>query len=255
MSSIRMVERNFLVYRRYWRATLMFSFVTPMLFLGAVGFGIGTLVTRQDSDAFGGVSYLAFFATGLLVSSCMNTASFDSAWPILGKFMWQRNYEAMLSTPLQVPHLFFGELAWLTLRLSLVAVPLFIVIALFGVITRPEAIFAIPVAILTGLGFGAAVMTYSATIEQDNSFNGLFRFIITPLFLFSGTFFPLDALPSWIGVVANFTPLYHGIELSRGLTIQHLSLAQGVWHLAYLVVFLAVGCFVGLRNYEKRLKK
>lgn len=250
-----MVERNFLVYRRAWRATLMFGFVTPMLFLGAIGFGIGALVNRQDPNAFGGVSYLEFFATGLLVSSCMNTGSFESAWPILGKFVWQRNYEAMLSTPLQVPNLFFGELAWMTLRLSLVAVPFFLVMAVFGVVNRPEAIFAIPVAVLTGLGFGAAIMSYTATIEQDNKFNGLFRFIITPLFLFSGTFFPLDALPSWIRVVANFTPLYHGIELARGLTIQHLSFAGGVWHLGYLLVFLGAGCVIGLRTYAKRLLK
>lgn len=253
MSLARVVQRNGLVFRRFLVSSVVFSFLNPMLFIAAVGFGIGALVSRQNPRAFGGVSYLEFFATGSLVSTAMQTATFETSWPILGKFIWTRTYEAMVATPMMAAQIFLGEMAWVLLRLTMVTVPFFAVLAVFGVVQSPQALLAIPAAILTGLAFASAIAAYSATLRNDNTFNGLFRFVITPLFLFSGTFFPLDGLPAWVRGVANATPLYHGIQLVRGVTLFGIGGAEALWHVAYLVTMFAIGTSFGIRNYTKRL--
>lgn len=253
MSYTKVVRRNGLVYKHIWKGTLLFTFLNPILYLGAIGFGIGELVSRRSPDAFGKGGYLAFFATGLLASTCMNAASFESSWPILQKLTRGRTYEAMLATPLQTKDVVLGELAWITLRLTTVASAFFIVMMAFGVVRAPAAVLAIPAAVLTGLGFSAVIMAYSAAAENSNDISSMQRFVIQPLFLFSGTFFPLDALPSWIRAVANITPLYHGIELVRGLTLSGISVAEAAWHLVYLLAFLAVSIMLAHRAFRRRL--
>ncbi|HYI46295.1 MAG TPA: ABC transporter permease [Actinomycetota bacterium] len=253
MNATKVVHRNYLVFWRGWRSSAVFSFLNPLLFLGAMGFGIGTLLGRENMAAFGGVGYLEFFSTGMLAATCMQSATFAATYPIMAKIRWYRNYEAMLSTPLQVRDLFFGELAWISLTQAIVAIPFFLVMVAFGVPETPLAILAIPVAVLVGLNFGAAVMAYTATLESDTSYNWLFRFVITPLFLFSGTFFPIDDLPRWAASIANAIPLYHGIELIRGLTFGDLEPGAAAWHLAFLVVFFGVATAVGIRNFHRRL--
>lgn len=253
MSYAKVVQRNGLVYRRVWRGSLLFSFLNPLLFLTAMGLGLGAVVNRQNPEAFGGVSYLMFFATGMLPATCMNAATFECAWPIHSKFVWTKNYEAMLATPLRILDLYLGEIVWLTLRLFMIAVPFFGVMWAFDVVSSGQSLLAIPVAVLTGLGFGGGVIAFSATIDRDDSFNGLFRFVITPLFLFSGTFFPLEIAPSWIQGIANATPLYHGIQLVRDLSLYEVAWPEAVWHLAYLVGFLFLTSAFALRQYRKKL--
>lgn len=247
------VKRNSLVFWRMWRGSLLFSLMTPLLFLSAMGLGIGSLVGQQNRDAFGGVSYLAFFSTGMLAATCMQSGAFAGTYPIMSKITWQKNYEAMLSTPLRIRDVFLGELGWTGLTLALVAIPFFVVMAGFGVPSSPLAILSIPVAILVGLGASAAVMAFTATLQNDGPYVWLFRFVVTPLFLFSGAFFPIDDLPGWALVVANVTPLYHGIELVRGLLLGGLGMGGATWHLVYLVAFLAVGIGLGIRNFTRRL--
>jgi lipooligosaccharide transport system permease protein len=253
MNEAKVVQRNWTVARRYWRGSLIFSFLSPTLYLAAMGLGVGALVAQRSPGAFGEFGYLPFFATGMLAAATMQTGTFESSFPIMSKITWQRNYEAMLATPLGVINLFLGELGWLTIRLSMVAVPFFVVMSAFRVPKRPTAILAIPAAVLTGLAFGAAIMALSAKLKTSGGFSSVFRFVITPLFLFSGTFFPLDRLPPWIKTVANATPLYHGIELVRGLSLYGISLRAAAWHIAYLVGFLCLGTFVGIRLFKKKL--
>lgn len=247
------VRRNSLVFWRMWRGSLLFSVMTPLLFLSAMGMGIGSLVGQRNPDSFGGFSYLAFFSTGMLAATCMQSGAFAGTYPIMSKILWQKNYEAMLSTPLRTRDVFLGELAWTGLTLGLVAIPFFAVMAGFGVPASPLAPLSVLVAILVGLGASAAVMAFTATRQNDGSYVWLFRFVVTPLFLFSGTFFPLDELPDWGLVVANLTPLYHGIELVRGFILGGLGAGSAAGHLAYLVAFLAAGIGLGIRNFTKRL--
>lgn len=231
---------------------MFLSVLGPVLFLTAMGLGLGSLVD-PNVQAFGGASYLAFFATGMLAANCMQSAAFSASYPMMSKLTWQRNYEAMLATPLEVRDIYFGELAWIGVTLAQQTIPFFAVMALFGIFDSPLAVLAIPAAVLTGLGFGAAVMALTATLKTDEAYTWLFRFVVTPLFLLSGTFFPINDLPGWGVAAAQLTPLYHGIELIRGMTISNLTLVAGLTHLTYLLLFLAVGIVLGVRNLTHRL--
>ena len=255
MNGTKVVQRNWVVMRRYWRSSLFFSFLNPVLYLGAMGLGIGVLIASRSPGAFGEGGYLGFFSTGMLAAGTMQTAVFESSWPIMSKITWQRNYEAMLATPLRVSNLFFGELTWLLVRLCTVAVPFFLVMLAFRIPRQPLTFLALPAALLTGLGFGAAMMGYAGVIKNSNQFSTVFRFVITPLFLFSGTFFPLDRMPSWIRTVANVTPLYHGIELVRGFTLYGISPGEVAWHVGYLIAFLGTGTFAGIRIFQRKLEQ
>ncbi|MDQ3784620.1 MAG: ABC transporter permease [Actinomycetota bacterium] len=252
MKAAKVVRRNALVFWRGWRSSMLLSVLAPVLFLSAMGLGLGSLVD-PTTQAFEGAGYLAFFATGMLAAHCMQSAVASSSYPMMSKLTWQRNYEAMLAAPLEVRDIFFGELTWIGATLAQQTIPFFVVMVLFGIFDSPLSVLAIPAAVLTGLGFAAAVMAFTATLKTDEAFTWLFRFVVTPLFLLSGTFFPIDVLPSWAVVTAQLTPLYHGIELIRGVTISKLSMFSGLVHLAYLVVFLAIGIMLGVRNLTHRL--
>jgi lipooligosaccharide transport system permease protein len=220
------------------------------MFLSAMGIGLGSMI--DERQAFGGVDYLAFFATGMLAFSCMQSGVFSASYPMMSKIVWQRNYEAMLASPLTVRDIFIGELLWIGVVLAQLAIPFFVVLGLFGVFESSFAVLALPVVILIGMAAGANVMALTATLQTDEAFTWVFRFVVTPMFLLSGTFFPIDELPGWGKVVAQLTPLYHGVELTRQLTIYDVE-PSALWHLAYLLVLLAVGVALGIRNLERRL--
>ncbi len=253
MNAAKIVTRNSLVFWRAWRGSVILSVLFPVMFLSAMGLGVGTLIERQDAQAFGEAGYLGFFSTGMLAATCMMSGTFSATYPVMNKIRWQRNYEALLSTPLTVRDLFLGEVAWIGLMLGLQAVPFFAVMAAFGVPETPFATAAIPVAVLVGLCFAAPVMAFTATLETDGAYNWLFRFVITPLFLLSGTFFPASVLPGWAIPIANLTPLYHGLELVRGLVLYGIPAGGVIWHLGFLLVFLAVGSAIGIRTFTRKL--
>lgn len=252
MNALKVIRRNWLVFWRGWRSSMFLSVLSPVLFLTAMGLGLGTLV-QPDTDEFGGVGYLAFFATGMLAANAMQAGAFSATYPMMSKITWQKNYEAMLATPLNVRDLFFGELGWIALTLAQQTIPFFAIMALFGIFDSPLALLAIPAAILVGVSFAAAIMGLTATLENDQAYTWLFRFVITPLFLLSGTFFPIEGLPSWAIVIAQLTPLYHGIDLVRQFTIWEVSPVSAAVHVAYLLVFLSVGVVIGERNLTRRL--
>ncbi len=250
----RVLQRNLLVYRRTWRGSLFGSFLTPLLYLTAMGIGLSQLMARGGSDMLGGVPYLDFLGPGILASSCMQTASFESTYPIMGKISWRRNYEAILATPIEVHHLLIGELGWIAFRLTTMATVFMIVLTLFGIPRSPLALLAIPAAVLTGVAFAAPIIAFSATRHNDSGFAALFRFIINPLFLFSGTFFPVSQLPDAVEWVAAATPLYHGVALVRGAVLDNV---PSTWplHVAYLVVWVAITGYIAYRLLRRRLVK
>ena len=251
--AFRIVHRNALVYRRAWRGSLFGSFLQPTLFLLAMGVGLGALVDRGDPP-LPGVPYLHFLAPGLLAAACMQTAAFESSFPVMGKMTWQRNYDAITATPLRVRDVVIGELAWIALRLSMVAAAFTLVLVLFGIPQSPLVALAVPAAVLTGLAFSAPILAYAATLKSSDGFNVLFRFGITPLFLFSGVFFPLSRLPEPLQWIGWLTPLYHGVELVRALTLN--TIASSIWiaHLAYLSILIALGTAVAVRTFGRTLR-
>src|SRR5205823_3734594 len=159
---------------------------------------------------------------------------------IMNKIMWGRNYEAILSTPLSTRNILLGELGWIGFRISTVATIFLAVLAVFRIAQTPLALLAIPLAALTGLGFSSWLIAFAGTQRNDVGFSWAFRFIINPLFIFSGTFFPLTQMPAAIQVIAWFTPLYHGVELIRGLVLGRLDPMTAPWHLVYLLVFFGI---------------
>jgi lipooligosaccharide transport system permease protein len=250
--AVRMVQRNALVYRRVWRGSVFSSFVQPTLFLLAMGLGLGAMVDAGGSTLADGASYVEFLAPGLLAAAAMQAAAFESSYPVLGKMMWFRNYEAITATPMRVSDLVLGEVAWIALRLTAIATAFVLVMTAFGIPRSALAILAIPAAVLTGLAFAAPIMAYASTLKHSNPFNVLFRFVITPLFLFSGVFVPVDRMPEQIALAAWFTPLFHGVQLVRGLVLDAVSPAWPV-HLAFLAALAAGGIAMAQRTFRRRL--
>jgi lipooligosaccharide transport system permease protein len=251
----RVFEYRLLSYRRTFRSSIFNSFVGPALFLAAMGVGLGTYVDQSATAELGGVSYLAFLAPGLLAATAMQTASFEATFPIMGGLVWNRVYHAMYATPIRPSDVALGNLAWIAFRVLLVSSVFVLVTALFGAAASPLIVLAIPVGVLTGLAFAGPIAAFSATQRTVEKFNAVFRFGITPLFLFSGTFFPIESLPAFLQPVAWLTPLYHGVALSRGLSLGTageeplLMLA----HAAILLAFAAAGAGAAVRTVSARL--
>ena len=238
-------------YRRGWRGSAVSSVVTPIVYLLALGVGLGVFVDRSASLP-GGITYLEFVAPGLLAGTAMQIATFESSWPVLSAIKWDRQYHAMLATPLRVRDVMLGHQAFFAFRLVLTATVYFVVITVFGAVNSPLGVLAIPVTLLVGLSFTGPIAAWAARTESDASFVAIFRFVILPMFLFSGTFFPISSLPRPLEVIAWFTPLWHGVTLCRDLTLGQVS-ADDLLHLGYLLAFVTVGLLLARVTYRRRL--
>jgi lipooligosaccharide transport system permease protein len=250
--TLRVLEHNLMVYRRTWKGSIFASFVSPVLFLGAMGFGLGSLIARGPSRTVEGVSYLAFLAPGLLAATAMQSAWGETTYPILARIQWLRTYEGMLATPIGVLDVLAGEFSWLALRLALGSCAFFLVMLLFGTVHSGLALLAIVVAVLTGLAFGAPILAFTASQRKDTGFPFIGRFVITPLFLLGGVFFPIHQLPQLVQAVAWLTPLAHGVALARGLSIGQAPPSSWI-HLAVLLAYAATGMIVARVTLKRRL--
>jgi lipooligosaccharide transport system permease protein len=240
-------------YRRTWRGSIYTSFLSPVLYLGAMGLGLGKLVDAHGTARLGGVSYLAFLAPGLLAAAAMQSGIEESTYPVLGSVKWRRTYYAAAASPLRPADIFHGHLLFTIMRLAMNSAIFLVVMAAFGAITSPWVLAAVPVAVLTGLAFAAPVEAWAITVSKDTSFALVFRFGMIPLFLFSGTFFPVTQLPAWIRPLAYATPLWHGVALCRSLSLGTATLGGALVHVGYLTALAAVSIVVGNRTYRRRL--
>jgi lipooligosaccharide transport system permease protein len=250
---LRVLEHHLWVYRRAWRGTVFVTFLFPTLYLLAMGIGLGSLISRGPTRTLAGVSYITFIAPGLLAATTMQTAFSETTYPIMNRAYWLRTYDSMLATPLRIRDLLGGEVAWLLLRLTQVAAIFFLVMLAFRTVDSALAVLSIPVATLTGLAFGVPVMAYAATQRSDTGFSVIGRFIITPLFVLGGTFFPIDRLPTLAQGVAWLTPLYHGIALSRDLAVGRPSLPSSVVHLTVLAIYIGLGLVAARITFHRKL--
>ena len=253
----RVVEHRALQYRRTFRASIFGSFGIPVLFLTAMGLGLGGYVDKSADAALHGLTYLQFLAPGLLAATVMQTGSFEATFPILGGLQWNKIFHAMFSTPIRPADIVYGNVAWIAFRLSLVGAVFGIVIVAFGASRSALVVLAVPAAVLTGLAFATPIMAFTATQRTPDRFATLFRFGVTPLFLFSGTFFPIESLPSYLQPIAWLSPLWHGVELCRMLMLGTLfeTPLLALVHLLVLLTLTAVGIAFALRTVEARLVK
>jgi lipooligosaccharide transport system permease protein len=240
-------------YRRTWRGSIYTSLLGPVLYLGAMGLGLGALVDKHGTARLGGVSYLVFLAPGLLVAQAMQTAAAESSFPVLGSVKWRRTYQAAAATPLRPADILHGHLLFTVMRLTMNSVVFVVVMAAFGAVRSPWVVAAIAVSVLTGMAFATPIEAFAITRQKTNGFSMIFRFGIVPMFLFSGTFFPISQLPAWIRWVAYVTPLWHGVVLSRSLALGTADLPGAVGHLAYLIAVAGAGTLVAQRCYSRRL--
>jgi lipooligosaccharide transport system permease protein len=251
--ALRSFEYWVFQYKRTWRGSVVSTVLFPVLFLASMGVGLGTLVDSSASGGVEGHSYLVFLAPGLLAATAMQTGVGESTYPVMGAIKWIKTYHAMLATPLGVLDVLIGHLLYIGARILLGSAVFLAVMVAFGAVDSPLAVLTLPAALLTGLAFAAPVVAFSATVEADYAFAFLLRFVVMPLFLFSGVFYPVTQLPLVLEEVAYLTPLWHGVALSRGLALGTITAAGALLHVAYLCAWIAVGVVFAARNYQRRL--
>ena len=237
-------------YKRTWRGSITTSFLYPVLYLAGMGLALGSLV---KGPVGGEARYLDFIAPGLLAATAMQIGGNEAMYPVMAAIKWLRTYFAMLATPLGVIDVLVGHLAWIALRLVMVTSIYLAIMAAFGTVHSPLGLLTVPVGVLTGLAFAAPIAAFSATQTNDTGFTTIYRFALIPLFLFSGTFYPVSFLPGWLHPVAEATPLYHGVALCRALTEGRVDAGSAVVHLAYLAALTVIGFALATRTYRRRL--
>ncbi|TQM80571.1 lipooligosaccharide transport system permease protein [Saccharothrix saharensis] len=244
-----LVERSYLVSRRGWMSVLS-GFFEPLFFLFSLGYGLGRLVATVDGPG-GPVPYAVFVAPALLAASAMNGAVFEATFNLFFKFKYAKTYDAVLATPLGPVDIALGEAAWCLIRGGLYSAGFLAVMLGFGLIGSPWALLALPACLLVALAFAAVGMAAATFMRSWHDFD-LVQLAVMPLFLFSTTFYPLSVYPGWLQAVVQWTPLYHAIELMRGLTTGHVGWGA-LGHVAYFAVMALVGVVVAARRLGKLL--
>lgn len=250
--ALRAFERDVVVNRKLWWSSLSTYFLTPLLFLGAMGLGLGGLVDERTGD-IDGLRYLVFVTPGILAAGAMQSGAAESLWPVLGGMKWIRHYHAMVASPMTPADVLFGRLSWTAVRCTVSSAVFLLVAALLGGVPSWLGLAAIPFGVLGGLAFAAPLAAFSATQQDDFAFPVIMRLGVIPLFLFSGVFFPLEQLPGWLRSLAVVSPLFHSVELCRAATTGSLEALPVLGHVAVLVAFIAVGAWVGVRTFTNRL--
>jgi len=254
--AFRQTEYWVTVLKRTFRGTLFTSFLMPFLYLTAMGVGLGGFVdTPSATKALGGLSYLAFIAPGLLATTAMQTAMFESTYPVMSGFKWQRFYFSMAASPLDAADIVFAQLAFIAFRVLIACGVFLIVMAAYGALDSwLGALAALFVVVLLGLAHAGPVVGVSSRMRSESGFALIFRLGMMPMFLFSGAFFPISQLGAfaWIAYV---TPIWHGVDLTRMLTAGPLEPWGAVGHLGYLLSWVLFGWFFAVTGFRRRLSQ
>jgi lipooligosaccharide transport system permease protein len=248
--SVRLIERNLLVYKHGWLVILS-GFFEPLFYLLSIGFGLGALVGSIPGPGGAPISYQLFVAPALLASSAMNGAISESTFNFFFKLNYNKTFSAILSTPLSPGDVAVGELAWALIRGGLYAIGFMVVMVVLGLVVSPWVALAVPAALLLGFAFGAVGMAATSFMKTWQDFD-LIQLVILPLFLFSATFYPIETYPDALRVIVQLTPLYQGVDLIRSLTVGAISPVL-LFHVAYLLVMGFAGLFVVSRRLDKLL--
>jgi lipooligosaccharide transport system permease protein len=249
--AIRLLERNFLVYRRLWLVVVS-GFFEPIFYLFSIGVGLGELVGDFTAPDGRVISYAAFVAPALLAASAMNGPVFES-FNVFFKLKYAKTYDAMLASPLSPMDVAVGEISWILVRSALYSGGFIIVMYVMGLMMSPYAILAFPATLLIGLAFSTVGMAATTFMRSWQDFD-LITLVTMPMFLFSATFYPLEVYPEWLQVVARFSPLYQATDLLRSLTLGSID-ASLVVNVLYLLVMAAVGLAISRRRIVKLLLK
>jgi lipooligosaccharide transport system permease protein len=250
--SLRLIERNVMVYRRTW-IVLFSGFFEPLFYLGSIGFGLGALVGEVPGPGGQPMPYQLFVAPALLASASMNGAIMESTFNFFFKLNYSKTFESILATPMSPGDVSLGELGWALIRGGLYAIAFLLVMVVLGLVRSPLLLLALPGALLIGFAFAGIGMAATSFMRTWQDFD-LIQLVILPLFLFSATFFPLETYPEPLRFLVQLTPLYHGVDLLRGLAVGHLGI-DTVIHVAYLAVMGTIGLAIVSRRLDKLLLK
>ncbi|WP_216216160.1 ABC transporter permease [Amycolatopsis aidingensis] len=246
------VEGHWVWYRRYWSSSLYSSGLQPVLFLAAMGLGFGSQV--EPGAATGGLSYLHYVAPAMLLSGAVMFAVGESSYPVLSGFKWQKQYIAVTATPITPGQLLGGQLLWVCMRLLLAGASYLVIASLFGAWLNAGALLVVPIGVLTGLACAAPVTALAAsTFDEGERFAAVFRFVVMPMTLFAGTFFPITQIPLALRWLAWISPLWHGNELARGVTLGGLGPLPALGHAAFLGGVVLAGILVARHWFYRRL--
>ncbi|MGR9106739.1 MAG: ABC transporter permease [Gammaproteobacteria bacterium] len=240
--------RNSLVWRKSLLRSLLGSFADPLLYLLALGYGLGRFVGDVD-----GMPYAAFLSSGIIASSAMNSATFEGLYMAYTRMETQRIWEGMLAAPVGLEEIVFGEILWMGTKSVISVCAILVVTVLLGLVHDWLAVLVIPLAFLCGLCFGAMAMVVTSYANSYEFFLYYVTLLITPMILLSGVFFPLSSLPESVRLVSAMLPLQHVVILVRALMGGHLTYADGL-HLIVPLLFLTVAGSFALVRFKTRLQ-
>jgi len=247
--SLAVWHRNATMYGRTWKWNILPNFFEPVFYLAAVGVGVGAYIQEM-----GGMSYLEFLAPGLVCVAAMNGASYEATYNVFVRMTFEKAYDAMLTTPVEPDDVLAGETLWAMTRSAIYGGCFFLILVLVGLAPLPTSLLAIPAMLLTGLLFASIGIAFSLYIETIDLFSFYFTLFLTPLFLFSDVFFPLEErLSPTLQWVAELLPLLHPVRLSRMAFRGDISPGLALWDVTYVLVFSAILLAFARRQAFRRL--
>lgn len=248
--TVAVFEYHLAGYRHVWRGTVFSSFLMPVIFLLGLGFALGSYVDRTDAL---GMPYVQFVAPGLLAFTAMQVAMMESATPVLNNFQWQRMYHVMAAAPPRVAEMVLGHLAYVALRVLVASGAFLLVMVVFGTVSSAWAALTPLVGLLVGLAVAGPMCAFSATVTDSNAMAIVNRFVLLPMMLFAGVFFPVSQLPGILRSLVYLTPLWHAAELSRAATTAATTAWPAALHVGCLLLFSVVGLVLATVQFAKRL--
>jgi lipooligosaccharide transport system permease protein len=250
---IRVWQRNLTAYGQSWKISFIPPLLEPLFYLLAFGVGLSGLV---GNIRYGGeeISYVAFIAPALVAITIMNNAFFENTYSSFVRMYYYKTFDAMMATPLTVEEIITGEIVWGATKALIATAIMMAVLSGFGLIRYPEGLLLLPLAFLGGIAFGAAGMVCTAIVPNIELFNLPVFLFVTPMFLFGGTFFPIDNLPLWAQRTAAFMPLTHLVDLARTFSRGRID-ASALPGLGYLILFAAIAFPMAIHRMRRRLIK
>jgi lipooligosaccharide transport system permease protein len=251
--ALSVLEYELVGYRRTWRGSALSSFVMPLLFVLGFGLSVGHFV--DAGGRLGAVRYLDYIVPGMLASTAMQVGFAEACWPVLGRFQWVRTYHSMIATPLRVVDIIAGDLLFVLFRVVSTATIFVVIVWQFGTVHSWWGVLTPLICALLGLSVTAPMYAVTARFEVDSYFPLLFRFVVIPMSLFAGVFFPISSLPVGLRALAYASPLWHGVELCRAATLPGAapSVAALAGHTGYLVAWAIVGFALARVSFHRRL--
>lgn len=225
--AFRVWQRNFTVYTKLYKSSIAVNFIEPVLYLAALGLGLGAFVQQIN-----GVPYIKFIAPGIIASSAMFAVIYECTYGTYVRMTYQKTFDAILATPVNLDDLIAGELMWGATKSLLYGTTIILVISLFGLVDSPLILLVVPLLFVAGLIFAEISVMFTAVIPGIDSYNYFYTLLMTPMFLFSGIFFPLDNLPPVVAKIAFFTPLYHLVNICRAFASGDPALC--IWDILWL---------------------